>query len=149
MCELGEEGDECRAAQFAKDEGKLKQDVLSKTGNGSYKAQTGQAASKIDQAYFESSKELISDINALLDMDVFDKERRGATTDVQTNAKAWTAKYAPGGSARMESAQRLYVVVDSLLGYFAQNGLAPVPDPMKDKARADMDTATGFLAKGK
>lgn len=94
------------------------------------------------------SEALISEIDAYLDLDVFDKQRRVATTDIQTDAKTWTGRYAPGGSARLQSAQRLYVVVDSLLGHFAQNGFAPLPEPMKNKARSDMVTASGLLAKG-
>ena len=85
----------------------------------------------------------------LEELDVFDKQRRVATGEIQTNSKVWTSKYAPGGSARLESAQKLYVVVDSLLGHFASNGLAPLPDTMKAKARSDMATARIFLDKGK
>jgi len=147
-CELGEEGDECRQKQFGKDADNLKESVMNKSSNGNYKAQTGQAASKIDDEYFKTSEALISEINAYLDLDVFDKQRRVATTDIQTDAKTWTGRYAPGGSARLQSAQRLYVVVDSLLGHFAQNGFAPLPEPMKNKARSDMVTASGLLAKG-
>ena len=53
-CELGEEGDECRQTQFGKDADNLKESVMNKSSNGNYKAQTGQAASKIDDEYFKT-----------------------------------------------------------------------------------------------
>ena len=149
MCELGDEGAECRAKDFEKDAGKLASDVMSKADRqGALK--TGQAEKKVDYAVYSSeSSDLISEIDSYLELDVFDKQRRVATGEIQTNSKVWTSKYAPGGSARLESAQKLYVVVDSLLGHFASNGLAPLPDTMKAKARSDMATARTFLDKGK
>ena len=59
MCDLGEEGDECRFGQLAQDQQALKDRVLSKTSNAPItrdgKAQTGQAASVINDEYFKLS----------------------------------------------------------------------------------------------
>lgn len=34
----------------------------------------------------------------------------------------WVSKYARGGSARKESARRMYIAVDALIGHLASNG---------------------------
>lgn len=153
MCDLGEEGDECRFGQLAQDQQALKDRVLSKTSNAPItrdgKAQTGQAASVINDEYFKLSESLIGEIDAYLELDVFDKQRKAATSSIQLNGKTWTSKYAPGGSARLESAQKIYVVVDSLLGHFASNGYAPLPAGIVSNIRSRNGEATILLAKGK
>ena len=94
-CELGEEGDECRLQEIGKDQKKLIESVRKGSDNAPTST-SSQAVSKIDEEYFKSTDELIQEINAYLELDVFDKRRREATGEIQTNGKTWVSKYAPG-----------------------------------------------------
>lgn len=147
-CELGEEGDECRLQEIGKDQKKLIESVRKGSDNAPTST-SSQAVSKIDEEYFKSTDELIQEINAYLELDVFDKRRREATGEIQTNGKTWVSKYAPGGSARLQSAQKIYVIVDSLLGHFAQNGFAPLPQDRKTSIQTGMESASLLLAQNK
>lgn len=147
-CELGEEGDECRLQEIGRDQQNLIESVR-KSSNNAPTSTSSQAVSKIDEEYFKSTDALIEEINAYLELDVYDKRRREATGEVSTNGKTWVSRYAPGGSARLQSAQKIYVIVDSLLGHFASNGLAPLPQDRKTSIRTGMENASVLLAKGK
>merc|ERR1712134_140384 len=96
-----------------------------------------------------STDELIQEINAYLELDVFDKRRREATGEISTNGKTWVSRYAPGGSARLQSAQKIYVIVDSLLGHFASNGLAPLPAFEVQRTTGNLEQASALLAQKK
>merc|ERR1711904_569064 len=89
------------------------------------------------------------EIDAYLQLDVFDKQRRTATSDIQLNGKTWVSKYAPGGSAKTQSAQKVYVIVDSLLGHFAANGLAPLPAFEVQRTTGNLEQASALLAQKK
>ena len=147
QCEVDESGDECRLREIGKDQERLKESV-SKSSNAPTST-SSQAAPKIDDEYFKSTDSLISEIDAYLELDVFDKRRREATGEITTNGKTWVSKYAPGGSARLQSAQKIYVIVDSLLGHFAQNGFAPLPPDKKNNIRNGMEKASVLLAQQK
>lgn len=41
---------------------------------------------------------------------------------LKSDGRAWTSKYARGGSARKNSARSLYIVVDALQGHITSNG---------------------------
>lgn len=41
---------------------------------------------------------------------------------LKTESSEWVSKYARGGSARKESARRMYIAVDALIGHLASNG---------------------------
>ena len=43
---------------------------------------------------------------------------------LKNDGRAWTSKYARGGSARKNSARSLYIVVDALQGHITSNGWA-------------------------
>lgn len=41
---------------------------------------------------------------------------------IKTEGADWVSKYARGGSARSDSARRMYIAVDALIGHLAANG---------------------------
>lgn len=59
------------------------------------------------------------------------------------------SKYARGGSARSDSARRMYIAVDSLIGHLAANGYAPMPSPKIKAMLKSIEESETFLAVGK
>ena len=57
------------------------------------------------------------------------------------------SKYASGGSARLESAQKTYVIVDSILGPFSFNGFAPLTGAKLETIERGMANTKALLAK--
>lgn len=54
--------------------------------------------------------------------DVYDKERIPLIKSLKQDGLTWVSKYARGGSARSQSARRMYTAVDSVVGHLAANG---------------------------
>ena len=141
-CALGEEGDDCRLKEIGKDSEKLKRE-LSTSAQGSKPSYSG------NEEYYESTDKLMSEITTYLSMDVYDPARRKAQASIQDDGKTWVSKYAKGGSARLESAQKFYVVVDSLLGHFASQGYAPLQKVQRDKIQSGIDNTAALVTKRK
>jgi|LauGreStaDraftv2_3_1035109.scaffolds.fasta_scaffold841071_1 hypothetical protein len=58
-------------------------------------------------------------------------------------------RYARGGSARTQSARRLYIAVDGVVGFLASNGLAPFPKAKVTSTLAVVEQAKALLDAGK
>ncbi len=54
--------------------------------------------------------------------DVYDKQRIPLIKSLKSDGFTWVSKYARGGSARTQSARRMYIAVDSVVGHLASNG---------------------------
>lgn len=59
----------------------------------------------------------------LLPQDAADyKNRLPLIKTIKTEGSDWVSKYARGGSARTDSARRMYIAVDAVIGHLASNG---------------------------
>ena len=54
--------------------------------------------------------------------DVYSKQRAPLIKDMKKSSAEWVSKYARGGSARSQSARRMYTAVDAVGGHMAANG---------------------------
>ncbi len=50
------------------------------------------------------------------------KNRLPLIKTIKTEGSDWVSKYARGGSARTDSARRMYIAVDAVIGHLASNG---------------------------
>ena len=87
QCPLGEEGEECRLQGIINDSENFKASVTGKSANAPTST-ASQAAPKINDDYFKLTEALIQEIDAYLQLDVFDKQRRTATSDIQLNVSS-------------------------------------------------------------
>lgn len=78
--------------------------------------------------------------------DPFDKERITSINNIKKDGKKWIAEYARGGSASGQSAKRMYVAVDSVLGHVAANGAAPFPKPKVKFVKETLAQVDSLLA---
>lgn len=54
--------------------------------------------------------------------DVYSKARTPLIKELKQEGLTWVSKYARGGSARKQSARKMYTAVDAVVGHFAANG---------------------------
>lgn len=54
--------------------------------------------------------------------DVYDKARIPLIKALKADSITWVSKYARGGSARTQSARKMYIAVDAVSGFLASNG---------------------------
>lgn len=104
----------------------------------------------LDSAYVQSSIGLMDDIEAYLALDPKDgKTRFNLSKKLKTEGLAWVAQYARGGSARSQSARKLYIAVDGLVGFLASNGIGPVPKAKIQATLVAVNDARKLLAEAK
>lgn len=107
-----------------------------------------QPVSKLDAAYITETLALADQIEQYMTLDVYDKGRGPLIKDMKVKCGNWVSKYARGGSARTQSARKMYVAVDSVIGFLSNAGLAPLPKKKVDVTRQSLDEARAFLEKG-
>lgn len=101
-------------------------------------------------AYTTETLALAAEVEAYLASDPNDpKARLPLIKSLKADAQQWVTKYARGGSVRKQSARRVYVAVDAVLGWLASNGLAPFPASKAKNVRATVEEGLGLLADGK
>jgi len=105
--------------------------------------------SKLDTKYVKSSEELIGLIEKYCTLDTYSKERITVAKQLKGDANTWVATYARGGSARSESARKLYIAADGVAGFLASNGLAPYPRAKVEATLTATSLAKNYLAEGK
>eukprot|EP00891_Asterochloris_glomerata_P002701 jgi/Astpho2/2701/fgenesh1_pg.00050_%23_18_t len=139
-CALGEEGDECRKKVLIKDAASQAQYGPSSTST---------SGPNMDDAYVQSTAKLMEAIVKYATLDLYSPERVKVIDVLKSDGRAWTSKYARGGSARKNSARSLYIVVDALQGHITSNGLAPFPKNKLTKLLQQTDDAKKLLAQGR
>ncbi|KXZ44921.1 hypothetical protein GPECTOR_60g698 [Gonium pectorale] len=113
-------------------------------------AVSGVPVAVLDKDYVNSTLKLREDIISYATLDVNDyKVRVPLIKTLRTEGSDWVSKYARGGSARTDSARRMYIAVDALIGHIAANGYAPMPKPKLKVVLANVDQAKTFLEEGK
>jgi len=136
----------CRQNALARDAGK--QESYGQVSSRKFELVEGVPVAKLDQTYINDTLKLSEDIEQYCSMDVYDKARPGLIRTLKSDGTTWVTKYARGGSARSQSARRMYIAVDAVVGHLASNGYAPLP-PVKVKAVIkSVDEAKDFLSKG-
>mmetsp|Transcript_5623 Transcript_5623/g.13233 ORF Transcript_5623/g.13233 Transcript_5623/m.13233 type:complete len:226 (+) Transcript_5623:151-828(+) len=103
---------------------------------------------ELNSEYAQQTLALADQIEKYMDLDVYDKSRVPLIKDMKVKCSDWVSKYARGGSARSQSARKMYVAVDAVTGFLASNGLAPLPNRKKEATKKSLDEARAFLAKG-
>ncbi len=83
-----------------------------------------QPVSNLDTEYLNATLRLSEEIEAYCTLDVYSKERIPLIKTLKQDAQAWVSKYARGGSARSQSARRMYIAADSVVGHLASSGCA-------------------------
>ena len=107
----------------------------------------GKTASQTD-AYVAETNELLAVVKETLSLDPFDPKRPVNVKAIQKDGGAWTARYAPGGSYTLASAGKVYQAVDTLLGWFAAEGLRPPSPRIVRDVNAQMAEGEALLGKG-
>lgn len=143
--DTAEAGDVCRQQELAADAAAGKQASYQQLSS----SEPAKKVSKLDDEYASATRGLADAIGAYLAADVYDKARPGLIKALKTDASAWVAKYARGGSARSQSARKMYVAADAVLGYLASNGLAPMPAAKAKVVTETAAAALDFLAEGR
>ncbi len=54
--------------------------------------------------------------------DPYNKARTPLIKTIKLDGLTWVSKYARGGSARKQSARKMYTAVDAVVGHVAANG---------------------------
>ncbi|KAG1654271.1 hypothetical protein FOA52_007941 [Chlamydomonas sp. UWO 241] len=146
----GDLADACRAAEIGKDlrgTTETYQQAESKQLIGN--VVQGVPVAKLDSTYVKESEDLIALINAYCEFPGFTKEKIILVKDLKASSLAWVAKYARGGSARTQSARKLYIAVDSVTGFLVSNGMAPYPAAKIKSTEVAIAAARKFLDEGK
>lgn len=145
VCPLGEEGQQCRLEQLAKDD-----DGKGISYAGAADKQPAKPAPKAqDPKYEEQTLAVTALVREYMGLATFDKRRPELAELVKKEGNTWVSKYAPGGSSRKESARALYSALSSLLGQFAFNGIAPMKGSLAAQVIANCDKTENFLAQGR
>ena len=71
-------------------------------------------------AYVVETLELGRKILRYGELDPYSKERIDLIKQIKGDMNQWVGKYARGGSARKESARKVYIVIDALQGHLVQ-----------------------------
>ncbi|EFJ51573.1 hypothetical protein VOLCADRAFT_103473 [Volvox carteri f. nagariensis] len=142
----------CRRAVLSNDQGAV-QNAEANYGSLSEKkftAVSGVPVAVLDSEYVRSTLKLREDIISYATLDVNNYQVRvPLIKTLRTEGSDWVSKYARGGSARTDSARRMYIAVDALIGHLASNGYAPMPKPKLKVVLANVDQAKAFLEEGK
>ena len=140
-----EASDECRKAAIS-DASSLEYSAERK-GFGTV---GGVPVAVLDEVYIKKSISLMDDIESYLTLDPKDgKARFSLSKKLKTDGLAWVAQYARGGSARSQSARKLYIAVDGIVGFLASNGIGPVPKAKIQATQVAVDAARKLLAEAK
>ncbi|PNH07369.1 hypothetical protein TSOC_006244 [Tetrabaena socialis] len=138
----------CRRAVLSKDAGSVQsaEANYNKLSGGKFSAAPGVPVAVLDQEYVRSTLQLRDIILSYASSDVNDyKARVPLIKLVKTDGAEWVSKYARGGSARSDSARRMYIAVDALIGHLSANGYAPMPKPKLRVVLTNIDEAKAFL----
>lgn len=144
-------GDECRRKVLAsnKMQGSAESNYSKVTSSEKFTTASGVPVSQLDDKYTKATLALKSTIEQYATLDVYDKKRQGLVKQLKVDSSSWVSKYAPGGSARKLSARKMYIAVDSVMGYIASAGLAPLPAGKYKVVKSTMAEAVDFLADGR
>ncbi|PNW86244.1 hypothetical protein CHLRE_02g078507v5 [Chlamydomonas reinhardtii] len=146
------EDDACRNAVLNRDLKSVQQadanyNAMSKN---QYTTVSGVPVAVLDSEYARATLKLREDILQYAELDIQDyKTRVPLIKTIKTEGADWVSKYARGGSARSDSARRMYIAVDALIGHLAANGYAPMPKPKLKVVLVNIDQAKDFLEIGK
>ncbi|GIL88972.1 hypothetical protein Vretimale_16302 [Volvox reticuliferus] len=115
-----------------------------------FTAVNGVPVAILDSEYVRSTLKLREDIINYATLDVNNYQVRvPLIKTLRAEGADWVSKYARGGSARTDSARRMYIAVDALIGHLASNGYAPMPKPKLKVVLSNIDQAKAFLEEGK
>jgi hypothetical protein len=100
VCDPTEDGAECRAAELGKDTAEL----------GDYESKSARTVTMANSQtnpdysnYQVQTLELVSDVEAVLALDLYDLTREKRISALKKEGNTWCSKYAPGGSAKTAS----------------------------------------------
>jgi len=148
VCEIGEEGRECREEYLRRDNNGVaaaEYKTFEKRDEG---RKTAARKAPSDQKYEETTLNLVDQVESYMSMDVYDKARIPAILKIKEEGNQWVGKYSPGGSSKKESGRAFYSALVSLLGHYSFNGLAPMRKGMEDQITKNCEEAKGLIAKG-
>ncbi|GAX76812.1 hypothetical protein CEUSTIGMA_g4258.t1 [Chlamydomonas eustigma] len=148
MKETEEEADACRRKLIEKD-AKKEQSYTQASQRDKFVSVSGVPVSVLDSEYVRSSKDLMKDLEQYCSGEVANKERVLLVKKIKAEGSTWVSKYARGGSARTQSARRLYIAVDAVVGFLASNGLAAFPKSKADTTLKAIEQARELLDGGK
>jgi len=145
VCDPTAEGAECRAA------------ILAEDGLGAEKYDAPRAQFKAANAstnpnlttYQSDTLAFVSEVEALLAMDVYDPKREKAVAAFQKTSNVWSSKYAPGGSSKTASGRAFYNALNQLAGHYSFNGLAPIPKSRLEVVQGNLAQTRSLLDQGR
>ncbi|GLI59745.1 hypothetical protein VaNZ11_001695 [Volvox africanus] len=142
----------CRRAVLSNDLGNVQKAEANykSLAEKKFTAVNGVPVAILDTEYVRSTLKLREDIINYATLDVNNYQVRvPLIKTLRTEGADWVSKYARGGSARTDSARRMYIAVDALIGHLASNGYAPMPKPKLKVVLSNIDQAKAFLEEGK
>ncbi|KAG2423923.1 hypothetical protein HYH02_015262 [Chlamydomonas schloesseri] len=146
------EDDACRNAVLSRDLKSVQaaDSNYNSISKSQFTTASGVPVAVLDSEYARATLKLREDIIQYAELDVQDyKVRVPLIKTIKTEGSDWVSKYARGGSARSDSARRMYIAVDALIGHLAANGYAPMPKPKLKVVLQNIDQAKEFLEIGK
>jgi hypothetical protein len=145
VCDPTADGAECRAAILSKDSVSAESYDASKS---TFKAAATQTNPNLT-TYQTDTLAFVSEVEALLSLDVYDPAREKAIAKFQKKSNDWSGKYAPGGSSKTASGRAFYNALNQLAGHFAFNGLAPIPRSRLDVVEGNIVKTKELIAQGR
>lgn len=138
----------CRSTQLTQDQSS-QASYSEESSKRKFSTAGGVPVSVLDDEYVKNTLALRAEIQQYASLDVFDKTRVPLIKTLKQDCTQWVSKYARGGSARKESARKMYNAVDAITGHIASNGLAPFPPTKMKGVLNTVETAADFLAQGR
>jgi len=159
VAEEGGDARACRDAELLADlaSGRNVEDFRQKSAERPAKKGVVPVA-ELGDSYVAETKALADEVRLYGSLDPYDASRvalikgPGGSKDkgpLVRDLDTWVSRYAPGGSARKQSARTMYVVVDALEAHLARNGLAPFPPASFAKLLGNLEEVDSFLAQGR
>eukprot|EP00199_Chlamydomonas_sp_CCMP681_P006552 CAMPEP_0119108376 /NCGR_PEP_ID=MMETSP1180-20130426/13999_1 /TAXON_ID=3052 ORGANISM="Chlamydomonas cf sp, Strain CCMP681" /NCGR_SAMPLE_ID=MMETSP1180 /ASSEMBLY_ACC=CAM_ASM_000741 /LENGTH=223 /DNA_ID=CAMNT_0007093981 /DNA_START=81 /DNA_END=752 /DNA_ORIENTATION=+ len=142
-----EEDKACRLKNLALDAVTDSQAAYGAVTKAEFKLAPGVPSAILDDEYTIATLRLVNELESYCTLDIYDKARIPLIKSMKGDINTWVGKYARGGSARSQSARRMYIAVDSVAGHMASNGLAPLPAPKVKSVLKSVGEAKEFLAK--
>ncbi|KAG2482709.1 hypothetical protein HYH03_018366 [Edaphochlamys debaryana] len=148
--EDGDQSAACFQQLLAKDVDAVKDARFKTEANRSFTAAANVPVASLDSEFARATLKLRERIISYATSDLEDyKNRVPLIKELKIEAAEWVSKYARGGNVRSDSARRMYIAVDAVVGHLASQGYAAMPKAKLTTVLKNLDQAKDFLEQGK
>mmetsp|Transcript_21403 Transcript_21403/g.53145 ORF Transcript_21403/g.53145 Transcript_21403/m.53145 type:complete len:237 (-) Transcript_21403:386-1096(-) len=146
VCDPHEGGAECRANELMRDGAELG-DYEAKSVRKVELAKTGSVPDLTN--YQKETLALVTEIEAVLALDVYDMTREGRIKKLKLDGNNWSGRYAPGGAAKTASGRTAYNAINQISGHFTANGIAPLPPSRQEVVVGNLTKTRELIDQGR